>query len=97
MISNNVSAASHVDEFNFEVTESDLPAGEYEVRVVAVAIAEDSIAMSTPSLPARFRVNSSDTVPIIIIGAVGGAVGVLVLIVVGVLVGAFFLCFYSHR
>jgi hypothetical protein len=80
------------------VTMGSLAAGEYEVRVVAVASTEGSMAMSTLSPSARFRVRASDENSIAIIAPVAGSVsGVLILIVVGVLVGAFFLCFYSHR
>lgn len=101
--SSNVSAEVGDDGFiNFEVPM--LSAGEYEVRVVTVARAGNSVAMSVPSPPARFRVQASvqgvqasDTIPIAVIGAVAGSVGVLILIVAGVFVGAFFLCFYSHR
>lgn len=76
----------------------DLPAGEYEVRLRAVAIAEGRRAMSGPSPSARFRVRATDAISVAIIAPVAGSVGgVLILIVVGVLVGAFFLCFYSHR
>lgn len=76
---------------------TDLPDGEYDVRIVAVARAGDTIAEGNPSQLATFRVEADNTVPVIIIGAVAGAVGVLMLIIIGILVGAFFLCFYSHR
>lgn len=82
------------------ITVGNLPAGEYEVRVVAVASNGSSTASSTPSPSARFRVRAmaSDTNSIAIIAPVAGSVGgVLILIVVGILVGAFFLWFYSHR
>ena len=80
------------------ITVGNLPAGEYEVRVIAVASNGSSMASSTPSPSARFRVRASDANSIAIIAPVAGSVGgVLILIVVGVLVGAFFLCFYSHR
>ena len=80
------------------VSVGSLDAGEYDVRVVAVASAEGYTAMSTPSPSARFRVRASDTNFIAIIAPVAGSVGgVLILIVVGVLVGVFFLCFYSRR
>ena len=80
------------------ITVENLPAGEYEVRVVAVASNGSSMALSTPSPSARFRVRASDANSIAIIAPVAGSVGgVLILIVVGILVGAFFLCFYSHR
>ena len=97
MASNNVSAPSDVG-MPITTKVGNLPAGEYEVRVVAVASTEGSTAMSTPSPSARLRVRASDAISVAIIGPVAGSVGgVLILIVVGVLVGAFFLCFYSHR
>ena len=81
---------------NFQI--SNIPAGEYDVRLVSVARAEDTVAMSIPSHVATFRVEATESVPIAtIIGAVGGAMGVFILIVIGILGGAFFLCFYSHR
>ena len=83
------------EQFSYKVI--NLPAGEYDVRLVAVARAGGTVAMSAPSLLATFRVETSDTVPVITIGAVVGAIGVLILIIIGILVGAFFLCFYSHR
>ena len=76
------------------------PAGDYDVRVLSVAMADDTTAMSSPSPPATFSVEGavgSESSSVIVIGAVSGGVGVVVLIVVGILVGAFFLCFYSHR
>lgn len=91
--SDNVSA--HEGLINFQVT--NLPPGEYEIKLVGVARAKDTVAMSIPSPLATFRVEANESVPVIIIGAVSGAVGVLILIVIGILGGAFFLCFYSHR
>ena len=92
----NVSAPSENKTLTAEV--GNLPTGEYEVRVVAVASAEGNSAMSSPSPSARFSVRASDAISVAIIAPVAGSVGgVLILIVVGVLVGAFFLCFYSHR
>ena len=96
-----------VDNYNVNVTSGfgslirfrveDLPAGEYDVRLITVGRTEKSNGMSTPSPPARFRVRASDPISITIIGSVAGSVGVVILIAVGIFVGAFFLCFYSHR
>ena len=77
------------------ITLGDLNPGEYDIRVVAVASAEGSRAMSNPSPPARY-VRATDAISVAVIAPVAGSVGgVLILIVIGVLVGAFFFCFYS--
>lgn len=93
--SDNISALSNSEEFSFEIM--NLSPGDYDVRIISVARADDTVAMSAPSLLATFSVEPGDSVPVIIIGVVVGAVGVFILIIIGILLGAFFLCFYSHR
>lgn len=97
ILSRNVSAPSTGGmSINFEV--GSFPPGGYDVRILTMASAGDTTAVSAPSEPANFNVEgASESASVTIIGAVSGGVGVTILIVVGILVGAFFLCFYSHR